>query len=120
MTRVGWKPGTPMTIVSSLDEPATFSGSWNLYFYVPKKTKIVGLFASGSGKLLDPTGNVAFTFKAKKPDYYGIKVPEGQDGRLWKLHQCTGTKRLMTVPPCLASNARELLLPKEAVEADCN
>jgi len=120
MTKVGWKPGTPMTIVSSLDEPAALSGSWNLYFYVPKKTKIVGLFASGSGTLLDPAGNVALTFKAKKPDYYGIKVPEGKDGKLWKFHQCTGKKRLMTVPPCLASNVRELLLPKEAVEADCN
>jgi hypothetical protein len=120
MTKVAWKPGTPMTIISSLVEPAGFSGSWNLYFYVPKKTKIVGLFAGGSGKLLDGSGNVAFTFRAKKPDYYGIKVPEGQDGKLWKFHQCTGTKRLMTVPPCLASNARELLLPPEIVEADCN
>lgn len=119
MTRVGWKPGTPMTIISSLIEPASISGSWNLYFYVPKKTKIFGLFADGSGKLLDPTGKVAFTFKAKKPDYYGIKVPEGRDGKLWKFHQCTGKKRLMTVPPCLASNARELLLPREVIEADC-
>ncbi len=120
MTRVAWKPGTPMTIISALDEPSVFSGSWNLYFYVPKKTKIVGLFADGSGTLLDPTGNVAFAFKAKKPDYYGIKVPEGQDGKLWKFHQSTGTKRLMTVPPCLASNTEELLLPREVVEADCD
>jgi hypothetical protein len=107
-----------MTIISSLVEPAAFSGSWNLYFYVPKKTKIVGLFADGSGKLLDPTGNVAHVFNAKKPGYYGIKVPEGRDGKLWKFHQSTGTKRLMTVPPCLASNARELLLPPDVVEAD--
>lgn len=120
MTRVAWKPGTPMTIISSLDEPAAFSGSWNLYFYVPKKTKIVGLYADGSGTLLDGSGNVALTFKAKKPDYYGINVPEGRDGKLWKFHQSTGTKRLMTVPPCLASNARELLLPPEVVEADCD
>ncbi|MHC4641351.1 MAG: DUF4838 domain-containing protein, partial [Planctomycetota bacterium] len=47
MTKVAWKPGTPMTIISSLVEPAALSGSWNLYFYVPKKTKIVGLFADG-------------------------------------------------------------------------
>jgi len=120
MTRIGWKPGTPMTIISSLIEPAPFSGSWNLYFYVPKKTKIVGLFASGSGKLLDPAGNVAFTFDAKKSDYYGIKVPEGHDGKLWKFHQCTGKKRLMTVPPYLASNTAELLLPTEVIEADFN
>jgi len=120
MTKVGFKPGTPMTIISSLPEPAPFSGSWNMYFYVPKKTKIVGLFASGSGKLLDPTGSVAHVFNAKKPGYCGIKVPEGHDGKLWKFHQCTGTKRLMTVPPCLASKARELLLPREVVEADSN
>lgn len=120
MTKVGFKPTTPITIISSLLEPASFSGSWNLYFYVPKKTKIVGLFADGTGKLLDPAGSAAFTFKAKKPDYYGIKVPEGQDGKLWKFHQCTGKKRLMTVPPCLASNEEELLLPKEVVEADSN
>lgn len=120
MTRVAWIQGTPMTIISSLVEPAAFSGSWNLYFYVPKKTEIVGLFADGSGTLLDPTGNVALAFRAKKPDYYGIKVPEGQDGKLWKFHQCTGTRRLMTVPPCLAHKAEELLLPKEVIEADCN
>lgn len=120
MTRVAWKPGTPMTIISSLDEPAGFSGSWNLYFYVPKKTKIVGLFADGSGSLLDGSGNVALVFRSKKPDYYRIEVPEGQDGKLWKFHQSTGTRRLMTVPPCLACNAEEQLLPKEVVEADCN
>ncbi|MHC4112076.1 MAG: DUF4838 domain-containing protein [Planctomycetota bacterium] len=120
MTKVAWKPGTPMTIISSLVEPTALSGSWNLYFYVPKKTKIIGLFADGSGTLLDPTDNVAFTFKAKKPDYYRIKVPQGQDGKLWKFHQSTGIKRLMTVPPCLAHKAEELLLPKKVVEADCN
>jgi len=120
MTRVAWKPGTPITIISSLDEPAAFSGSWNLYFYVPKKTKIVGLYADGSGRLLDGSGNVALVFRGKKPDYYGIKVSEGQDGKLWKFHQCTGTRRLMTVPPCLAHKVEELLLPKEVVEADCN
>jgi hypothetical protein len=120
MTKVGFKPATPMTIISSLLEPTAFSGSWNLYFYVPKKTRIVGLFAEGSGKLLDPAGSVAFTFNSKKPGYYGIKVPEGHDGKLWKFHQCTGKKRLMTVPPCLASNEQELLLPSEVVEADSN
>lgn len=93
---------------------------WYSYFYVPKKTKIVGLFADGSGSLLDGNGNVALVFRSKKPDYYRIKVPEGRDGKLWKFQQSTGTKRLMTVPPCLARNAEELVLPKEVVEADCN
>jgi len=119
MTKVAWKPGTPMTIISSLDEPASFSGSWNMYFYVPKQTEIVGLYANGSGTLLDADGNVAFVFKGGKANFYAIEVPEGLDGKLWKFHQSTGTRRLMTVPPCLARSADELLLPKEVVEADC-
>ena len=78
---------------------------WYSYFYVPKKTKIVGLFADGSGTLLDGSGNVALPFRAKKSDYYEIKVPEGRDGKLYKFHQSNGTKQLMTAPPCLASDA---------------
>jgi hypothetical protein len=45
-------------------------------------------------------------------------VPPGLDGRLWKFHQCAGERRLMTVPPYLARNERELLLPAEVVEKD--
>ena len=33
-----------------------------------------------------------------------MPVPEGQDGRLWKLENAGGQKPLMTVPPYLARN----------------
>lgn len=118
MTRVTWKPDTPMTIVSSLNEPANFSSSWSLYFYVPKKTEIVGLYAEGSGTLLDGAGSVAFTFNGKRPGFHRIEVPQGQDGKLWKFQRNTGVKRLVTVPPYLAIDADGLLLPREVVEAD--
>ena len=118
MTKVAWKPGTSMTIISSLDEPESFSGSWSLCFYVPKGTRTLGLYADGSGTLLDGAGNVAFTFGGKRGGFCGVEVPEGQDGAVWRFHRSTGVKRLVTVPPCLAANAGELLLPREVVEAD--
>ena len=118
MTKVAWKPGTYMTIISSLDEPGSLSGSWNMCFYVPKGTSTLGLYADGSGTLLDGAGNVTFTFGGKKAGVYGIEVPEGQDGAVWRFHRSTGVKRLVTVPPCLAANARGLLLPREVVEMD--
>jgi len=118
MTKVMWNQNTPMTIVSSLDRPASISGSWSLYFYVPRKTEIVGLYAEGSGTLLDGAGNTVFTFVGKKAGFHSIEVPSGQDGRLWKFHKNTGVKRLVTVPSSLAIDASGLLLPREAVEAD--
>jgi len=93
---------------------------WGLYFYVPRKTEIVGLYAEGSGTPLDGAGDVVFTFSGRKAGFYGIQVPEGQDGRLWKFHNSRGVKRLVTVPPCLAVDAGGLLLPREVVEADCD
>lgn len=118
MTRVSWNPGTPMTIVSSLDEPASLSGSWSLYFYVPKETEVVGLYADGSGTLLDGSGSVAYTFNGTKAGFRRIKVSPGQDGKLWKFHGNTGIKRLVTVPPYFAADATGLLLPREVVESD--
>lgn len=118
MTKVAWKPGTPMTIASSLDEPGNLSGSWSLCFYVPKNTKTIGLYADGSGTLLDNTGNISYKFGGRRSGFCAVKVPDGQDGAIWKFHRCTGVKRLVTVPPYLAGNAGELLLPREVVEAD--
>ncbi len=45
-------------------------------------------------------------------------VPEGQDGKLCKFADCQGVRQLSTVPPYLAITGKDLLLPKEVVEAD--
>ena len=117
-TRVRWDPATPMTIVSSRREPASLSTRWSLYFYVPRGTKTVGLFAGGGGTLQDASGNTVFKFENRKPGFHSIPVPKGQAGKLWKFHQCTGKRLLLTVPPFLARSETELLLPKKVVDRD--
>jgi hypothetical protein len=47
-----------------------------------------------------------------------VAVPEGQGGRLWKFEDCDGVRQLATVPPYLARTAKDLLLPREVVDAD--
>ena len=85
---------------------------------MPKGTKVVGGFASGGlGTLKDGAGKTLLTFETK-PGYWSVPVPDGQDGKLWKFQQCTGQRLLMTVPPYLARDARELLVPAEVVEKD--
>ena len=71
----------------------------------------------GAGDLLDGAGSKVHTFAAK-PAHFSIPVLAGQDGKLWKFQNSQGQRLLMTVPPCLARNERELLLPREVVERD--
>ncbi|MDO8544532.1 MAG: DUF4838 domain-containing protein [Opitutaceae bacterium] len=116
-TFIDWPDGTPMTILSSQEQPAKFYGAWHLYFYVPRGTKVLGGFSEGEGVLLDPGQAVAHRFAAR-PGYFSIPVPRGQDGRLWSFKTTNGNRTLMTVPPSLARNASELLLPEEVVQKD--
>ncbi len=116
-TTVTWPEGLTMMVRSSPEFPADFHGRWSLYFYVPKGTKVVGGYASGVGTLLDGDGRKVYDF-GPKPHYFRVPVAPGQDGKLWKFHNSTGQRLLMTVPPYLARNAKELLLPAEVVEAD--
>lgn len=116
-TLIEWPDGMPMTIVSSQEKPAQIYGRWHLYFYVPRGTQVIGGFAEGEGHLLDPAGKTAHTFPAK-PGYFSVKVPAGQDGTLWSFQHSNGTRQLLTVPPCLARDAAELLLPAEVVDKD--
>lgn len=116
-TLIAWKNGTPMTLVSSQEQPAKLFGRWHLYFYVPKGTKVIGGFSGGSGLLLNPAQKPVHQF-SEKPGYFNIPVPEGEDGQLWSFKNSAGNRLLMTVPPCLARDASELLLPGEVVEKD--
>jgi len=72
-----------------------------------------------SGALKDGDGNVVFDFGAMPGDgWFAVPVPAGQDGKLWKFEGNNGVRQLMTIPPFLARNGKELLLPKEVVEKD--
>ena len=68
-------------------------------------------------KLLDADGKTVHNFP-KAPGYFSVAVPAGQDARLWTFAHSSGDRLLMTVPPCLARCASELLLPREVVERD--
>ncbi|NQU12117.1 DUF4838 domain-containing protein, partial [bacterium] len=129
-TRIVWPEGTPVTLPCAIDSPSVtshFRGGWSLYGYVPKGTKIVGGWAARiaqwapriSGTLRDGEGKVVFDFGKMDGDgWFSVPVPPGQDGQLWKFENSQGTRQLMTIPPCLARNGDELLLPKEVVERD--
>ena len=119
----------PVTIESGIDTPdvtSHFRGSWTMYFYVPKGTKVVGGWASRvanwapriSGKLLDAEGREVLDFGKSEEGWFKVPVPPGQDGRLWKFENSQGQRLLMTVPPYVARSAEELLLPQEVVEAE--
>ncbi len=116
-TILTWPAGTPWTVPAGQEENVALHGRWALYFYVPKGTKVVAGHADGEGELLDGSGKKVFTFAAR-PDYFSVPVPPGQQGKLWKFAGCLGRRVLLTVPPYLARDDRELLLPEEVVQAD--
>ncbi len=94
--------------------------------YVPRGTRVIGGWASRianwapriSGTLVAPDGRVALDFASIDEGWFKVPVPEGQDGKLWTFRNNQGQRLLMTVPPYLARNGQELLLPVEVVEAD--
>ena len=120
-TRVTWPAGRRMTVTSSVDTPMNAHyTSWMLYFYVPKDTEVIGLHGGGHGEIHDSAGRPVFWLNGREPNFYSVAVPEGQDGKLWRIRYGRGPVRLLTVPPCFARSAEELLLPREVVESDAD
>jgi Domain of unknown function (DUF4838) len=116
-TTLTWSDSLPMTVASSPDQPGAFHGRWTMYFYVPKGTKVIGGFSEGAGNLVNGSGKTVHTFAAA-PGYFNVPVESGEDGKLWKFQNSQGQRLLMTVPPYLARNGQELLLPAEVIERD--
>lgn len=115
-TQLQFAPGTPVTVHSALGRTTAFGSRWKLYFYVPRNTKFVGGFAYGDGIVRNGDGKVIFKYPPKN-SYFSIPVEAGQDGKLWSFEAANGQIGLMTVPPYMARNADELLLPREVIEA---
>ncbi|MDQ3814673.1 MAG: DUF4838 domain-containing protein [Armatimonadota bacterium] len=119
-TLVKWNSPLPLTIKSTQNEPMNdaYADLWMLYFYVPKGTKIIGLFGGEHGEVCDSAGRPVFWLNGREPNYYGVPVPDGEDGKLWHIRYGRGSIRLLTVPPYFARTASELLLPAEVVTRD--
>ena len=118
-TQVEWDGGLPMAIKSTADEPMNGNyRDWQLYFYVPRGTKVVGFFGGGHGEIRDSGGRPVFWLNGREPNYYSVDVPDGQDGRFWSVRHGRGAVRLLTVPPYFARTPPQLLLPSEVVAKD--
>ena len=121
-TRIVWPEGMPLTVDSDASpfQMRPEAGPWTLYCYVPKGTKVIGGWSQEgqAGTLRDADGNVRYDFGAVENGWFRVPVPPGQDGKLWQFEQNQGMRRLMTIPPYLARNGKELLLPREVVERD--
>ena len=120
MTGVVLPADLPLTIRSTLEDPMRLGGRWDLYFYVPRGTKVVGGYTDSTrGSMLDGDNKVMFDFSTMEATgYFSVAVPEGQDGTLWKFSDSRGSRSLMTVPPYLATSVETLLLPREVVESE--
>jgi hypothetical protein len=118
-TLVTWEAGLPMTVEATEAAPLNRAyGSWEMYFYVPKGTQVVGLFGGEHGEIRDADGRPLFWLNGRERNYYSVAVPDGQDGRLWRIRYGQGPVQLLTVPSYFARSADELLLPREVVQRD--
>ena len=119
-TQVSPAETLPWTFCETADNTMSLQGSWSLYFYVPRGTRVIGGFATNRGGwVLNPQGKRVFSFdELPGSGHFSVPVPDGEDGALWKMEEVSGARLLMTVPPCFAKTVEALLLPKEVVEAD--
>jgi len=118
--RPEWKPGLPVTVEMSREEAIRLSGYFTAYFFVPRGTKRVCLFADPallhkveSTTIHDGSDAVRHRFEELKSGYIVMDVPEGQDGTFWKVRNYAGRLALLNVPPYIARHPTELLVPRE-------
>ncbi len=119
MTEMTWPAGTFMTFELSTDRTTSHIGRHTIYFYVPRGAGVVGAHVSGGrGTMHDGDGKQVFDFGQVRTGFFHVPVPEGGDGRLWRVQRFAGSLRLMTVPPYGAFRPADLLLPREVVDTD--
>lgn len=109
----------PFTVRMGGEMSAVWIGTWSAYFFVPRGVKFVGGYAERPrGMMLDGDGKQVFAFTSMTgPGYYTVRVPPGQDGKLWRLVKASGEHQLLTVPPFLNVDASQLLLPIQVIDS---
>lgn len=110
--RPGFRPWRPQP-----DEP--------FYFYVPEgmETFVIGIAggrprAEPSVELRTDDGTVVFTTDGDmRGEDVSVRVPEGADGRVWRIgvSSLRCVVELYDLPPYVAAHPAELLVPAEAV-----
>lgn len=113
-----WEVDRTFTLESSEESVYNTNGRSDLVFYVPRGTKTLGVFTRGVGTIYDASNRPVHEMKGET-HHVSIPVPEGMDGAFWRFYGMVGGRvQLLTVPPFMAPSARQLLLPREVVEAD--
>lgn len=118
-TKISWPVGQRVVLPVSPDAKTVFLSRFrgNLSFYVPPGCRVIGGYSSGpTGRMLRPDGEVALNFsELKGPSHFSVDVPVGMDGKVWSFSDSAGDKILLTVPPWVARNGSELLVPIESL-----
>lgn len=112
-TLVEFAPDTVVSYSALQTTGQGFSGTW--YFFVPKGTKVLGLYAKAQrGAIVSPSGKTLLKFD-KSDGFFKVDVPAGEDNAVWKLNNLSygGLFRLLTVPPNLSLRADVILVPEE-------
>ena len=124
-THIGWTAGQRPWVFPVAATGARFrpESRMVMFFYVPKGTTVVGGYTDqhAATTIRDGNMNVVEGWKSTEGNagYFAIDVPEGTDGKLWRINSDRGfNPRLMTVPPLLTRDYRELMLPKSVIDAD--
>lgn len=113
-----WPTALPFTLEFSMEKVPRMVGRTSLAFYIPKGTKLLGFFGRGTGAIHDSNNTVVHELSGES-GYVSIPVPRGEDGTFWRFRGLVGGQvRLLTVPPYMAPNPSQLMLPREVVEAD--
>lgn len=97
--------------------PAHLGHMQRMYFYVPKGTRELCYYFSGSSPhdVYGPDGKLAATVEGTGK-FVTLPVPAGADGKAWSFGRlCIGRLWFFNAPNVLAGSPDALLLPKEVV-----
>ncbi|HOK80974.1 MAG TPA: DUF4838 domain-containing protein [bacterium] len=116
--KLDWKPGAKIAMDVSNSYPVATNRSH--YFFVPPGTKKVLLYATSiKQEIYDSDDRILYRYEDKPnvSGYIVVDVPEGQDGKIWKIRGVyVGNIEFLNVPPYIALSPDELLVPVETLK----
>jgi hypothetical protein len=114
-----WPPRAKVCLLADAKNKPKLYGTSHFRFYVPKGKKKVVLYMENGGahvfnaklrKVLNPT--------KKRKQVVEIPVKSGEDGTIWNIQSVVGIIVLKNIPPLLALNEDELLIPEQCTQKE--
>ena len=113
-------PNTLATIVAlpEIESGRNARPMKQIYFYVPKGTKVLQYFATSTHWLFGPDGSKQQRVQQGN-DYITTTIPEGMGGKIWSFGDMSlGKIYFANAPSYLAATPEMLLVPREVAEKD--